>query len=503
MGTILDAIVRFLKWLLSPAPTLPPVVVPDPDPVPVPTPDPDPVVVPDPDPVETGNEPEVPYVPETPALPADEKVAAVLRKARSYLGTVEDAKGETEFGRIFNNPTGAWCAMFTSVVLEESGLTRAVDFPYTAWTPSGVSWGQKNGAFFTDVSDAVPGDLVFFMWTSVSPVGRGTPPVCHVGFVEEGVNADGFLTTIEGNTSDSVARRFRKIGVVGFVRPLYGAEKPVLVLGDRVLVSGLVGDDVSQWQAFLNEVQDIFAKDLPPIAVDGDYGPGTAERTTRYQMWAGVDPDRAVGPVTLSTQDAARKAMLPPPPPPAPDVFTTIEQDDFFRKVGLPSGTASKRRESTIRWQEASTWLAIGVDGDFGPLTTADAKVAIKNGYRISPHFKLSEFACPCGGKNAGCKVMQVHGALIRKLEKVRADGYPNGIFIASGYRDPIFNATLAGAYSKSAHLYGLAADFDANRGPDWFLGRGFHGIEVRKWSGEVSHVDLRSGLGNDTVFYV
>jgi len=186
-------------------------------------------------------------------------------------------------------------------------------------------------------------------------------------------------------------------------------------------------------------------------------------------------------------------------------VYTTAQQDAFFKAVGLPYGSVSKRKASTLRWQEASTWTSGGLkdDGIFGAVTTKDAAIAAKNGYRISAHFALAEFRCACGGKYSGCKVTQVHRALIIKLEKVRTDGYPSGIKILSGYRCATYNSSLAGAYSASAHLYGLAADFDANRGPDWFKGRGFHGIEVRKWSGEVSHVDLRSGLGNDVVFYV
>ncbi len=509
------ALSAFLKGIFTPGGikviVTDPVPVPVPEPVPVPTPVPDPdpvpVPVPEPDPIETGNEPELPNDPDVPELPADTKIADVLRIARSYIGVKEDANGETEFGRIFNNPTGAWCAMFTSVVLAEAGLTKGTDFPWTAWTPSGVAWGQSKAAFFTSVAAAKPGDLVFFMWDGVSPAGRGEPPVAHVGFVEEGVNAQGYITTIEGNTSDSVARRFRQTGVVGFVRPLYGSEKPVLVLGDRVLMKGATGADVGEWQELLNELLPVFAPSIEGLTVDEDFGIATDSRTKMFQVKFGLEPDGAVGPLTLTKARAELVKLLNPPvvvppPTPAPKIYTTAEQDAFFKAVGLRSGTAAKRRESTIRWQEASTWLGIGVDGVFGELTTKDADIAVKNGYRISPHFALSEFRCPCGGSNAGCKVSQVHGALVRKLEKVRADGYPNGISIVSGYRDPTYNTKIGGT-SNSAHMDGLAADFDANRGPEFFKGRGFHGIEVRKWSGEVSHVDLQVGLREDYVFYV
>jgi hypothetical protein len=207
----------------------------------------------------------------------------------------------------------------------------------------------------------------------------------------------------------------------------------------------------------------------------------------------------AIGMMESNSVDMALSSTVVPT---SRAVYTNAEQDAFFNAIGLPNGTPTNRTESTTRWQEASTWSTLDITGVFDAATTADANIAVANGHRISPHFALSEFACP-EPSNPDCKIMQVHSELIVKLEQVLADGYPNGITIISGYRDPTYNASLPGSSSTSAHMYGLAIDFSTGRGPDWFTGRGFHGIEVRTSSGYVSHLDLQTGLAEDTVFYV
>jgi uncharacterized protein YcbK (DUF882 family) len=73
------------------------------------------------------------------------------------------------------------------------------------------------------------------------------------------------------------------------------------------------------------------------------------------------------------------------------------------------------------------------------------------NNLDIAPHFKLSEFACPC------CKRVMLHPTLLEKLVKFREMvGRP--IYITSGYRCAEYNQKVGGIKS-SYHLLGLAAD--------------------------------------------
>ena len=69
----------------------------------------------------------------------------------------------------------------------------------------------------------------------------------------------------------------------------------------------------------------------------------------------------------------------------------------------------------------------------------------------ISPHFNLSEFACPC------CKRVMLHPKLLGKLVELRKI-LERPIYITSGYRCPEYNKKVGGVVN-SYHLIGLAAD--------------------------------------------
>lgn len=69
----------------------------------------------------------------------------------------------------------------------------------------------------------------------------------------------------------------------------------------------------------------------------------------------------------------------------------------------------------------------------------------------MTPHFKRSEFACPCCGEN------QIQLAFVLKLERIRVEaGVP--FVVNSGYRCAKHNASL-GSKPNSAHREGLAVD--------------------------------------------
>ena len=73
------------------------------------------------------------------------------------------------------------------------------------------------------------------------------------------------------------------------------------------------------------------------------------------------------------------------------------------------------------------------------------------NRIRISPHFLLCEFECPC------CHRVKLDARLIEVLEKVRAH-IGKSVQVTSGYRCPEHNKAIGGA-KDSDHLYGWAAD--------------------------------------------
>lgn len=129
-----------------------------------------------------------------------------------------------------------WCAIFVSYCFYKAGLplpvTEAKGFAYC---PSGVQWFRSRGRLFDTPK---VGDVVFFDWYKDEPPCRNDEDnhcsdAWHIGIVES-VNADGSITSIEGNTSSAgggnggeVMRQQRFPGVwYSFGRPAYSGVNP-------------------------------------------------------------------------------------------------------------------------------------------------------------------------------------------------------------------------------------------------------------------------------------
>lgn len=163
-------------------------------------------------------------------------ISDVLYCARDWIGYSRwtDPEEGTVFGRWFAEKTGEpyfgasgvpYCAMFTSYCLDWAGVLCA-GMP-SAYCPDIVSAGEDAGATVS-CEDAEAGDIVLFDWGSDGLAD-------HVGIVEENHPGDGYMTTIEGNTSagsagsqsngGAVARRQRGYGsVCCVVRPDYNED---------------------------------------------------------------------------------------------------------------------------------------------------------------------------------------------------------------------------------------------------------------------------------------
>lgn len=109
----------------------------------------------------------------------------------------------------------AWCACFVSWCANECGYIEAGIIPMFAWCPYGVQWFQDRALWQDNSYIPEPGDIIFFDWEQDG--------VCdHVGIVEY-VEGE-YVHTVEGNTSNSVARRTYRIGsvsVFGYGTPMY------------------------------------------------------------------------------------------------------------------------------------------------------------------------------------------------------------------------------------------------------------------------------------------
>ena len=72
---------------------------------------------------------------------------------------------------------------------------------------------------------------------------------------------------------------------------------------------------------------------------------------------------------------------------------------------------------------------------------------------RLSEHFTIGEFECPC------CGAAEVDPALIALLEKIRAH-FGWKVIVTSGYRCKKHNREVGGA-ADSFHCRGMAADIN------------------------------------------
>ena len=108
-----------------------------------------------------------------------------------------------------------WCAIFVSFVADQCGYIDAGIIPMFASCETGIQWFKDRDQWAEPGYTPASGDLVFFDW---EPDG-----VCdHVGIVESVTS--GRVNTLEGNSSDSVARRSYALGssqIFGYGIPQY------------------------------------------------------------------------------------------------------------------------------------------------------------------------------------------------------------------------------------------------------------------------------------------
>jgi hypothetical protein len=141
--------------------------------------------------------------------------AGIVATAKSEVGQVESPPGSNDSARISEyrsavpgGPVGPWCAYFVSWVAAQNGTPLGEDGKGFARVDDVYAWAQRSGRVVPAGPNVQPkpGDLI--IWDE------------HMGIVES-VAPDGRITTIEGNSSDSVAQRTYGPdggGAIGYVR---------------------------------------------------------------------------------------------------------------------------------------------------------------------------------------------------------------------------------------------------------------------------------------------
>jgi hypothetical protein len=151
-----------------------------------------------------------------PATPSSSAGQAIVNLVAKEVGVKEEPMGSNDSPRIaqFRQATagagvGPWCAYFTSWAAREAGVPLGDNGQGFGRVDDVYAWAQKAGKAVPNTGGDVkpqPGDLI--VWDE------------HIGVVES-VAADGTINTIEGNSSDQVARRTYAPGArpaIGYVR---------------------------------------------------------------------------------------------------------------------------------------------------------------------------------------------------------------------------------------------------------------------------------------------
>jgi hypothetical protein len=138
---------------------------------------------------------------------------AILAAVRNEVGQAEQPPGSNDSPRIsqYRQATadagvGPWCAYFVSWAARGAGVPIGDSGQGYGRVDDVWAWGERAGKTMPPGATPAPGDLI--VWDE------------HIGVVES-VDPDGRIHTIEGNSSDQVARRDYGPdggGAVGYVR---------------------------------------------------------------------------------------------------------------------------------------------------------------------------------------------------------------------------------------------------------------------------------------------
>jgi hypothetical protein len=126
--------------------------------------------------------------------------ARALAAAQAEVGQAEQPPGSNDSARIAEyrqatagSGVGPWRAYFVSWAAAQGGAPIGEQGQGMGATIAVEEWGRRTGRALPPGQPPQPGDLI--VWGSR-----------HIGIVES-VGPDGSINTIEGNSSDSVARR--------------------------------------------------------------------------------------------------------------------------------------------------------------------------------------------------------------------------------------------------------------------------------------------------------
>ena len=322
------------------------------------------------------------------AMTKDEAVKKVLDIARGEIGYREQSDNVTKYAAEmdrtdwYNGPKNGfpYCDVFYDWLFYKAfgdPLGREIICQPAKSAGAGclfsAQYYKQAGRWYTTPQ---PGDQIFFSYAAGE--------YSHTGIVEA-VNG-GQVVTIEGNTSDMVARRTYDAAngsIIGYGRPRWelasGASGGGTSGGSsggtpssgtgRILKKGCKGEDVRSLQKNLQKLG--YGSLLEPDGADGDFGMNTYNAVVQFQMKHGLFVDGEAGPETLEAiQEAlkgAEESADEPVEPDEPDEpAAEIPKSEFWPPRQLQEGMKGKDVEVLCAILKARGWAVNYVDDAFG-----------------------------------------------------------------------------------------------------------------------------------------
>ena len=350
------------------------------------------------------------------SMTQNEAIQKVLNLARNEIGYHEQNDNITKYAAYLDSISGfyngqkngfAWCDVFVDYLFVKSFGTETGRLMICQPMQSAgagclysAQYYKNEGRWFTSPQ---PGDQIFFSYKAGE--------YSHTGIVESVSN--GKVNTIEGNTSDMVARRSYTVGsgsIVGYGRPKWelasgmkADETPVETTQPveqstsqktTILRKGSKGIDVRVLQENLQKL----GYDLGKYGADGDFGNDTYHAVKQFQKDYNVKPiDGEVGPITFAAIEEALKKKNKQDEP-AVVVSQMLVQDAEPKASQQPSAVVVEQRGDTTVVKVPIEPAAVVVNNaqNLQPFQVGDTVNFIGTGHYLSPNAKIG-FACKQG----------------------------------------------------------------------------------------------------------
>lgn len=134
-------------------------------------------------------------------------VVPIVEVAESQVGNVG---GEPYWSWYGYESRVEWCSCFVSWCANECGYIESGLVPKHAGPPVAVEFYKDRDQWLPGSIEPAPGMLIFFDWDNKGLAKDQDGYADHIGIVQR--VEDGWVWTIEGNTSDSVAYRRYEVG---------------------------------------------------------------------------------------------------------------------------------------------------------------------------------------------------------------------------------------------------------------------------------------------------